>query len=51
LQLFKEGKYAAAGERLTHSLWYSQVGARSKELVGRLKAGRIEPEHDITLLT
>lgn len=51
LQLFKEKKFAEAGERLTRSLWYSQVGARGKELVARLETGRIESAHDVTRLT
>jgi GH24 family phage-related lysozyme (muramidase) len=47
LEYFKEGKYAIAGDRLTRSLWYSQTGSRAKELVQRLKTGKIEPEHKV----
>lgn len=48
LDLFKRHEFATAGERLTHSRWYSQVGDRGKELVARLINGRVEPQHDVT---
>lgn len=45
LELIKEDKYDEAASHLTHSLWYSQVGNRGKELVARLRNRKIEPEH------
>lgn len=45
LRVIKDGEYEEAGNRLTHSLWYSQVGNRAKELVARLRNRKVEPEH------
>lgn len=45
LALFKTKEYAAAATRLENTAWYKQVGNRSKELVERLRTGRIRPEH------
>lgn len=45
LALIKEDRFKDAGDRLTHSLWYTQVGSRGKELVARLRNQKIEPEH------
>lgn len=45
LALFKTKEYAAAAARLENTAWYKQTGNRSKELVERLRTGRIRPEH------
>lgn len=47
LKLFKAEKWKEAGEGLKHSLWYKQTGDRSKELVERMKTGRVAPEHKV----
>lgn len=47
LALFKAGNYAAAGTRLQGSLWYKQVGGRAKELVERLKTGKIQDKYKV----
>lgn len=47
LNIIKAGRYAEAGDRLTTSLWYKQVGVRAKELVERLKTGKIQDEYKV----
>lgn len=47
LKLFNEGKFEAAGENLTKSLWYRQVGSRAVELTQRLKTGVINARHSV----
>lgn len=45
LRYFREQKWEQAAANLEKSLWYRQVGSRSKELVWRLRNGMIQPEH------
>jgi hypothetical protein len=45
IALMKAGKYEEAGDNLTHTLWYSQVGNRAKENVWRLRNQMIQPEY------
>lgn len=47
LSLLNAGKYATAGHNLTKTLWYKQVGSRSRELTDRLITGKIAPEHAV----
>lgn len=47
LKLFNEGKYEAAGNNLTKSLWYKQVGNRAVELTQRLVKGTIDSRHRV----
>lgn len=41
LDLIRQGKYSEAADNLKHTLWYKQVGSRSKRLCGILESGRI----------
>lgn len=45
LAYFRERKWLQAAVNLEKSLWYTQVGHRSKELVWRLKHEQIQPEY------
>lgn len=47
LAVIAAGRYAEAGDRLTKSLWYKQVGYRARELVERLKTGYIQEEFKV----
>ncbi len=47
LDLFREGRYAAAGEGIKDTLWYKQNKGRAQELVDRLSSGEVATEHKI----
>lgn len=47
LSVIDAGRYPEAGQRLTKSLWYKQVGGRARELVERLKTGRIQEQYKV----
>jgi len=42
LKAVQDGRYVEAGEGLTHSLWYRQVGPRADRLIEMMKTG-VEP--------
>ena len=41
LSAVKDGRYEEAGEGLTHSLWYRQVGPRADRLIAMMKTGAV----------
>lgn len=45
LAVFKQRKWGRAARRLEKTLWYKQVGVRSRELCDRLLNQRIAPQH------
>lgn len=47
LDVFERGDYSYAGDRLTRTLWYKQVGSRARELVERLKTGKIQDQYNV----
>jgi GH24 family phage-related lysozyme (muramidase) len=47
LDAFERGEYSYAGDRLTRTLWYKQVGSRARELVERLKTGKIQDHYKV----
>lgn len=47
LDLLNKREFAAAGTNLRKSLWFKQVGHRSKELVERLEKGIIQPQFKV----
>lgn len=45
LRFLKQRNYAQVADNLEKSLWYRQVGVRSKYLVDRIRTGTISKEH------
>lgn len=47
LALFQKGDYSGAAARLEKTAWYTQTGDRAKELVERLRIGKVQDKYTI----